>query len=340
MYISDTAPTGVPVGSMWWESDNGIFYVYYNDGDSIQWVQAAASPIDNTYFLLKAGGTMTGTLVLAANPVNLLDAAPKQYVDTSVSAGFTPSAGRLGASSATQLQFGMFNGGYIKINGIIYSIPGGGIVAANTGVYINGVVGNLAASTNYYVYVFNNAGVLTIDFSTTAAVTSTTPGNMGVRIKSGDDTRSLIGFIRTNASAQFSDGGSQRFVLSWFNQVDKTLNVGVGGGSTSSTSSVQIATAILESLTWANQAICVRLEGQGVTTGSYSLVSVGYNSPGSLIGNSQYVYGAGTLNVPVSCGGFGLLTEGYNYFMGSYAAASGSGTFTMNNVNLNGMTKG
>jgi hypothetical protein len=38
VYISDTAPTGVPANSLWWNSTNGLLYVYYNDGDSTQWV--------------------------------------------------------------------------------------------------------------------------------------------------------------------------------------------------------------------------------------------------------------------------------------------------------------
>lgn len=37
--VSDTAPTGVlQAGQMWWESDTGSLYIYYDDGDSKQWV--------------------------------------------------------------------------------------------------------------------------------------------------------------------------------------------------------------------------------------------------------------------------------------------------------------
>jgi hypothetical protein len=37
--ISDAAPTGtLQAGQMWWESDTGSLYIYYNDGDSSQWV--------------------------------------------------------------------------------------------------------------------------------------------------------------------------------------------------------------------------------------------------------------------------------------------------------------
>jgi hypothetical protein len=44
VFVGDTPPTGVSVGSLWWESDSGLLYIYYNDGDSIQWVIAAPTP--------------------------------------------------------------------------------------------------------------------------------------------------------------------------------------------------------------------------------------------------------------------------------------------------------
>ena len=41
--ISTTAPSGATTGDLWWDSDEGDLYVYYNDGNSSQWV-AATSP--------------------------------------------------------------------------------------------------------------------------------------------------------------------------------------------------------------------------------------------------------------------------------------------------------
>ena len=38
IYVSDTAPSGAPDNSLWWESDTGNLYIRYNDGDSSQWV--------------------------------------------------------------------------------------------------------------------------------------------------------------------------------------------------------------------------------------------------------------------------------------------------------------
>lgn len=38
--ISDTAPASPVHGQLWWESDSGNLYIYYNDGNTTQWVVA------------------------------------------------------------------------------------------------------------------------------------------------------------------------------------------------------------------------------------------------------------------------------------------------------------
>ena len=41
--ISDTAPGSPADASLWWESDTGLLFIRYNDGNTTQWVQIAAS---------------------------------------------------------------------------------------------------------------------------------------------------------------------------------------------------------------------------------------------------------------------------------------------------------
>jgi len=45
--VSDTAPTDPAPenGDLWWKSDDGKLFVYYNDGDSSQWVDAAGPSV-------------------------------------------------------------------------------------------------------------------------------------------------------------------------------------------------------------------------------------------------------------------------------------------------------
>ena len=81
--VSDTPPASPETGSMWWNGSNGKLYVYYFDGDASFWVQAAASlsDVDQSQLLKKAGDTMAGPLILAADPTAEMQAADKRYVD-------------------------------------------------------------------------------------------------------------------------------------------------------------------------------------------------------------------------------------------------------------------
>jgi hypothetical protein len=42
--VADEPPTDVPDNTLWWESDSGLLYLLYNDGDSTQWVIAVPGP--------------------------------------------------------------------------------------------------------------------------------------------------------------------------------------------------------------------------------------------------------------------------------------------------------
>lgn len=86
-YIGDTAPASPTPGMLWWESDSGILFIWYDDGNSQQWVQVSGvgdfnavpeAPLDGktygrvngawaditqtllTGYLPLAGGTVTG----------------------------------------------------------------------------------------------------------------------------------------------------------------------------------------------------------------------------------------------------------------------------------------
>ncbi len=164
---------------------------------------------------------------------------------------FLSGCGYFNFSSATLVIFNPFQGGLIKVNGTVFQIPSGGISAANTGIFVDGTGGqNLAASTLYYVYIFNNSGNLTIDFSTTAYATSSTAGNVGTTIKSGDNTRSLIGLVFTNGANQFVAEN----VISWFNKKSRQ----VAATATATTGTV----AQVEFSTWSDQAISFGLNSK------------------------------------------------------------------------------
>jgi hypothetical protein len=92
----------------------------------------AGSPLDSSPYVLKAGDTMTGQLVLPADPVSPNQAADKHYVDTSVASvgggsgqkvSLLPTATQVVAQpTGTALDVNLFNGelyatGYLNGNG-------------------------------------------------------------------------------------------------------------------------------------------------------------------------------------------------------------------------------
>jgi hypothetical protein len=59
--VSDTAPASPSEGDLWWRSSEGQLYVYYNDGNTSQWVIANAFTGNGAYLPL-TGGSVTGDL--------------------------------------------------------------------------------------------------------------------------------------------------------------------------------------------------------------------------------------------------------------------------------------
>lgn len=142
----------------------------------------------------------------------------------------------VGSSPSSTVKFAPYNGDLIKINGSICQIPASGLSTGSTGVYIDGVIANMVLSTLYYVYATMSIpaqlGNMQIEYSTTAPAQSTTSGNAGVWIKSGDDTRTLIGiaYPAGSGSTVFYDQATSRYIRSWFNRQNAAL-AGVGNGS-------------------------------------------------------------------------------------------------------------
>jgi hypothetical protein len=121
---SDTPPPSPIINQLWWESDTGIMWLWYHDGNSGQWVQVssggqdvpdvpteadeivfvpggglAANDVQEALIELdaekvnRAGDTMTGLLTLSGPPTAALHAATKAYADTKLSDA--PSDGQI-----------------------------------------------------------------------------------------------------------------------------------------------------------------------------------------------------------------------------------------------------
>ncbi len=246
-----------------------------------------------------------------------------------------PACGRLKYVSATQITFAPYNGGIVKIAGALYAVPSAGITAANTSVYVNGTASqNLAASMLYYVYLFNNSGTLTVNFSTTGHTTDTTAGNVGTEIESGNNTYTLIGMVYTNTSAQFSDASAFRGVASWFNRRNRDLqSAGLSAAQTTSvnafvevsSSSSGRALAVL----WGDEGVFLQIFGQVVntSTGQTDYVNIGDGSTTAITANGAEGMALANVGYQDMTTYSGTPSEGLHQYYQLACVTGGTGTF-------------
>lgn len=179
-------------------------------------------------------------------------------------------AGRLTFVSTTQVKFCPFNGNLFRIpsTGKLYQIPSACTTAANTNVYVGGVAAqNLAASTVYWMYLFDLSGALTADFwaASTHAVDATT----GIEIRTGDNTRVLIGMVRTNGASQFendatnSGQSSIQGVLSYFNRRSIGQSTNLSANRTRNAATMAELNSEIRNtfLVWADESVNVATGG-------------------------------------------------------------------------------
>jgi hypothetical protein len=283
VYMQDAAPTSVAPGSLWFQTSTGILYLYFNDGNSTQWVAVSNTP----------------------------QPSPVAYV----------LGGRFQYTNATTCTLIPYKGDAIRIQGLIYSIPTGGVTLSVTG---------LAGNTFYWVYAYVSGGAIALEASTTGRVTDTTPGNVGTEIKSGDPSRTLVGIVQTNATPAFFNLAQARGVRSWMNRRIEGLNSAQLGTNTAIGSSYGVFTGPINFVafggeTWSQQCNL---------TAFNAVVSVILTSTcwldGSPVGQTAVINMDGTSRVlpagnPMSSAPLGA-SDGYHTAYGAMNINTGSAT--------------
>ena len=152
--ISPNAPTTSPdAGDMWWNSDDGRLYIYYNDGASAQWVDASPNtPVAGVSSVASGDGltggpiTDTGTLAVQASNSTITVAAggisvnQAQLTDLVAVAGDTMTGTLVGASSAISGTWDLSIGNYWTLGNLSVPTP------TNMAVGTSGLIVNTAAA--------------------------------------------------------------------------------------------------------------------------------------------------------------------------------------------------
>lgn len=115
---------------------------------------------------------------------------------------------RLAFVNDTTARLSRYDGKYLYIDGTNEVVPSAGVDITNSG---------MSANTLYYIYAYMSTGTMTLESSTTAPAVSATTG---LKIKTGDETRTLVGRTITNSSSKFINSFvnfAGYSVLSYFN---------------------------------------------------------------------------------------------------------------------------
>lgn len=224
-------------------------------------------------------------------------------------------------NSNSTIVFVPYNGGYTRINGTIWALPGAGVSANVANCNLNGVSGSsLVANTVYYTYLFSNSGTLALDFSTTGHTTSVQANNVGTEIKTGDNTRTLIGMIYPTAGpvVKFGSNSNSFFIANWFNRRDLSVFSSISGTAATGGAWANLPAGNMNILLWGDElGVMACITGQtlpdlqpaefilNIAVGNTSNIWIGY---GSYVATGSQIW-ASLLSMQVSDQGF---VEGLN----------------------------
>ncbi|MBY2906068.1 hypothetical protein [Rhizobium leguminosarum] len=281
------------------------------------WLNTATAGQHKYYAFDGVNDRLILTITTATGAIAYSDGVSNDVLSTKVDKATSVLGQCRLALSGGNLLLSRFNGQWLTINGALQSIPSAGITLAATG---------LTPGTLYYIYAYMNSGTMTLEASTTGHSTDSTTG---VEIKSGDQTRTLVGIARPITGPVWADSATQRLIRSWFNRKPSAgRNAFTANRSTTSLTIIEINSEIrVEWLQWGDEVPIASIQGASSnnTANLPALTTIGWDGVVDL--NSFHANTSATglfYNCSTTSSKDGL-SEGYHYatVMGS---APGGGT--------------
>ena len=323
-----TAPATTYAYQWWRDTTNNLLKM--RNGSNTAWV-TLGDPLDTAKQQFYVNGVVKMTILASGNVGLGTTTAPAYALDVPGDINCTGNIRVNGSILSTGQQHGQCrlvksganivllpcNGNKVMVNGTVYTIPSSGVSLAPTGLTVGALL---------YVYLYDNASVLTLEASTTGHSTDTTTG---VEIKTGAATRTLVGMVRPITGPAFADTDAQRFVATWFNRPSKRAGQVITSGTNFTTTSYTEVTTNLRSefLIWGDEVIDADIVG--IMSNGTAATAVGsaisFNSGTVEPGMQSAQTGAGQ-RMNAASNAKKLLTEGYNYMTVFGYVQAGTGT--------------
>jgi hypothetical protein len=211
-----------------------------------------------------------------------------------------------------------FDGNKLTINSVAESVPDAGVTLAP---------GVVPTSNLEYIYAYMSGATMTLEYSTTAYATQV---GTGLKIKSGDATRTLVGMAYATAGPVWVDSTSQRFVRSWYNDPGINLlnSFSANRTATSGTYAEVNSEIRIEFLIWTGENIYLAANGYG-TNDANGTIAASIGIDGATAEDVMVQSNTGTntssgFSVPIWKSG---LSEGYHYATFVSKTTGGTTTF-------------
>ena len=173
---------------------------------------------------------------------------------------------------------------------------------------------SVTSNTLYYVYAYDAAGVTTLEASTTTHVGAT---QHGVRVKSGDETRTLVGMVFAENAGAFLMSQATQYVTSWFNRSSRLARTFFSTNRTTTSGTfVEIDPEIRANvIMWASEYLTVGLAAT-VNNEAVAAVTTALGIDSANAEPSFGMHSSAAASITVGCGGSyskAGLSEGTHY---------------------------
>lgn len=259
--LSSTVPTSANPGDIWVNTNDGISFVYYNDGTSAQWIEMLPSgvPLLNTKANISGdtftgnvtaprfiSNTTTGTAPFGVASTTLVTNLNADLLDGNHSTAFAPAAGSVDLVTLGTVTSGKWNASPIDVN-----YGGTGTSTLTSGAYLKG------------------AGTSAITAQTGIPATDITSGLLDIA-RGGTGTTLGAGGVEIVATSTSVNAGSASIAADGLITFSGVTTLGLNGIFNSSYDNYTVVvTNYASTSAGSNQAIQLRSGGTTVTSATY-----------------------------------------------------------------------
>lgn len=220
--------------------------------------------------------------------------------------------------SATECRLYQHNGDGIIVGDRQFRIPEAGIPVGNS---------DLGNSVLYYAYLQNDSSSPVIEFSTTSHSTS----RSGVEIKTGDESRTLVGMVLTTSVGQFRDDVIGRHTASYFNRRSRKWMQTYTNISSAATVTAQLGNGGIF-LSWGEEVI-LRLASYVTSATAVAGIVLNGNIDSTLLMSGATTVPGINYSCTIAAQGFAVVAEGLHTIQLSGRVAGAPG-FTVASATL------